>query len=84
MTNETEDVTAVERFDYWQRRMKAEALEEAADTLAQWQAAEVHIGDPVCEGPNGAGAAYALFERAVEDPEQWLRDRAQDVMDGSI
>lgn len=84
MTNETEDVTAVEKFDYWQRRMKAEALEEAADTLAQWQAAELHISQAECDGPNGAGAAYAKYLNATEDPEQWLRDRAQDVMDGSI
>ena len=78
------DQTTVEKFDYWQRRMKAEALEEAADWLADMQAAEAHIGQAECDGPHGACAAYALYEKAVEDPEQWLRDRAQNVRDGSM
>lgn len=80
----SDDTTAVEKFDYWQRRMKAEALEEAADWLSDMQAAEVHIGAAECDGPNGAGVAFARFEEAAEDPEQWLRDRAQAVMDGSV
>lgn len=78
------DLDVVEKFDYWQRRMKAEALEEAADWLSDMQAAEAYIGQAECDGPNGANAAYALYEEAVEDPEQWLRGRAQDVRDGSM
>lgn len=79
-----EELEMVAKFDSWYKTAKIEALEEAAYTLAHWQSAEAHIGDPECEGLYGASQAYKLFEEAVEDPEQWLRDRAQKIREGEL
>lgn len=68
----TDDITAVEKFDYWQRRMKAEALEEAADALNGMMRNEAITG-----GDHG-------YEDAIDEPERWLLERAQGLMDGSI
>lgn len=84
MPTTDDDLATVEKFDYWQRRTKAEALVEAADYLVALEAAQAHIGDAECEGPSGASVAYARFEAALEDPERWLRERAAGVMDGSL
>lgn len=61
----------------------AEVLRDAAYDLQRWESAEAHMGAPDCEGPHGATVAYRLFEAAIEDPAQWLLDRADKIENGT-
>ncbi|MET4059972.1 hypothetical protein ABIB35_001517 [Arthrobacter sp. UYP6] len=52
---------------------KAEALTDAADWLVNGEAAGIIAYD----GPSNRGEVTASYDAALEDPEAWLRERAE-------
>lgn len=52
---------------------KAEALTDAADWLANGEAAGIIAYD----GPSNRGEVTDAYDAALEDPENWLRERAE-------
>ena len=52
---------------------KAEALTDAADWLINGEAAGIIAYD----GPSNRGEVMAAYDAALEDPEGWLRERAE-------
>lgn len=66
----------VDKLNQWQRKVKAEALEEAADDLIILQSKFEISGREV--------SGYSEFKQMLENTEEWLRYRAAMIRDGVI